>query len=423
MLEQDIPGRDHTEQEFSQVFDDRNSDEDNLSDNDAAKDAAKISVYSEPRMGPNMVYTLIYSTKTPVRYRYMLLEKILSNLVGGHEDVNSEPYICLSYASGKCYVNSNFIGHALLYDLPTTIEDAISVTIDLGMRQLWVDQYCIDQSDEEDKMKTIQDMYLIYGGADVTIIAASGQDASAGLSGVRGTPQNIRQLISSGRHNFWLSRDITISFGSSVWNTRGWTHQGGLLSKRRLAFTDARLYYQCCEECFLEEFHPSSKDSEELNGRYLKLFPSSPNEHFWINDRLRNYFTGRLTHDSGSLNAFQGILNQSLGTRHFHGIYFNYSQHLPFIALGSFLNNMSWRIIHGAAQPRMVPEQTTTTEFPSWTWAAYKALYPNTQDQLELDHDDGRMKCYNGLAVRIPGKELARPSLGAELPSHGLTPS
>ncbi|KAF2786839.1 HET-domain-containing protein, partial [Melanomma pulvis-pyrius CBS 109.77] len=165
-----------------------------------------------------------------------------------------EPYICLSYVWGKYSTISTFDGAALPSGLPQTIEDAIFVALELGIPQLWVDQYCINQKDLEEKMKTIQDMNLIYGGAELTIVAASGEDASGGLPGIRGTPRQIRRLVKSGDCTFWMSKDISMSFRSSRWNTRGWTYQEGLLSRRRLVFTDARLYCQCNEGYYVEAF-------------------------------------------------------------------------------------------------------------------------------------------------------------------------
>jgi len=69
-------------------------------------------------------------------------------------------------------------------DLPLTIEDAITVTKAIRFQYLWVDQYCIDQGDENEKQRQIQQMNLIYKCADLTIIAAAGDGRNYGLPGV-----------------------------------------------------------------------------------------------------------------------------------------------------------------------------------------------------------------------------------------------
>jgi hypothetical protein len=73
-------------------------------------------------------------------------------------------------------------------DVPKTVEDAMFVTINLEIPSLWVDRYCIDQSNPEEKHDIIRNMNRIYEGADITIIAATGDDSQYGLPGVRGTP-------------------------------------------------------------------------------------------------------------------------------------------------------------------------------------------------------------------------------------------
>ena len=75
----------------------------------------------------------------------------------------------------------------LLESVPRVVEDAIIVTRRLGWRYLWVDRYCINQDDKEEKHDQIKEMDKIYRNAIVTIIAAAGNDASFGLPGVGAT--------------------------------------------------------------------------------------------------------------------------------------------------------------------------------------------------------------------------------------------
>jgi hypothetical protein len=55
----------------------------------------------------------------------------------------------------------------------------------IGERYLWVDSLCIVQDDPQEKHGQIANMDAIYGNAILTINAAAGQDANAGLPGVR----------------------------------------------------------------------------------------------------------------------------------------------------------------------------------------------------------------------------------------------
>jgi hypothetical protein len=45
--------------------------------------------------------------------------------------------------------------------MPSTISDAIDVTLKIGLRYLWVDRFCINHDDADDKHKIIQNMDAI----------------------------------------------------------------------------------------------------------------------------------------------------------------------------------------------------------------------------------------------------------------------
>jgi hypothetical protein len=81
--------------------------------------------------------------------------------------------------------------------LPRVISDAISVVSVLQERYLWIDALCVVQDDPEDKQALIPHMDVIYRQAVATIVALSGQDASAGLPGVRPNYRNSRLLFTS----------------------------------------------------------------------------------------------------------------------------------------------------------------------------------------------------------------------------------
>jgi heterokaryon incompatibility protein (HET) len=122
--------------------------------------------------------------------------------------------------------------------LPTVLpEDAITVTLTVGFRYLWVDKYCLSQ-DSHKKHHEIQQMGLIYVCSELTIIAAAGESEREGLPGVskrlkrsqRIVEHEDIQVISTMPHLRHLIRNLS-------WMTRGWTLQEGLLARRRPVFT------------------------------------------------------------------------------------------------------------------------------------------------------------------------------------------
>lgn len=104
----------------------------------------------------------------------------------------SIPYVALSYVWGKTNMlktQTPFLeafGRPGAFEQqkpPRTIYEAMEVTAKLGYRYLWVDALCIVQDKLEMKHQLIRSMAAIYGQADVTLVAASGHHADAGLSG------------------------------------------------------------------------------------------------------------------------------------------------------------------------------------------------------------------------------------------------
>jgi hypothetical protein len=102
------------------------------------------------------------------------------------------PYLALSYCWGgdqrhkttkRSMLHSNGAVNVSL--LPATIRDAISVTINLGYKYLWVDSLCIIQDDQQDRMAEIAKMPTIYSNAICTIAASFPAKASEGFLGDR----------------------------------------------------------------------------------------------------------------------------------------------------------------------------------------------------------------------------------------------
>lgn len=317
-------------------------------------------------------------------------------------------FVALSYVWGgppsEPKEPQNQVDH-LPRKLPLTIEDAITVTKDLGFQYLWVDQYCIDQEDQADKARQISQMNLIYKSADLTIIAAGGDSCQSGLPGVSDWRRDILDpfvlddVFTFGirpREEFYHP-----SFENGSWHTRGWTFQEGLLSRRLLVFTDTAMHYEC-------KGHESEAWQSEMSGGVecehydvsraytdYDRFPSvvGPNsvliesegkldretfgdiQHrgfvssLWTYMRLATRYTTRsLSYESDGLNAFRGVANE---LQNFNYPVFNLSG-IPFVAskstrvtemlaLNSFLRGLEWQSGSDG--------EAHNLEFPSWSWA------------------------------------------------------
>ena len=110
--------------------------------------------------------------------------------------------------------------------LPTTISDAMNLVSRLGIRYLWVDSLCLVQDNSVDVREGLKAMGRIYEHASLTIVAASGDNANAGLPGVRSGSrkrQDILREVQPGIHlGMFLSPDHLLK--RSVYETRAWTY-------------------------------------------------------------------------------------------------------------------------------------------------------------------------------------------------------
>lgn len=124
----------------------------------------------------------------------------------------------------------------------------MTVTRQIDLRYLWVDALCIVQDSEKDKHKQIDRMDGIYSSALLTIVAASGKHADDGLAGIsraRKISQRV-ELVDGLMFALPLPDHMSLESDRSLfWNSRGWTYQEKVLSKRLLVFTDYQVYFKC----------------------------------------------------------------------------------------------------------------------------------------------------------------------------------
>jgi hypothetical protein len=140
-------------------------------------------------------------------------------------------YVALSYVWGQPLAKNdgsarscNQLGGNLPSNLPETIRDAMTVTLRLGYRYLWVDKYCINQAlDSNELEEQLAGMGAIYHGAVVTIIAAAGNDTSYGLPGIGSRPRVPQPSIKI-NGTTWVSGSENTHSPTrlSKWATRGW---------------------------------------------------------------------------------------------------------------------------------------------------------------------------------------------------------
>lgn len=356
-----------------------------------------------------------------------LIDCVTRKLVSvGDNSIQNPRFVALSYVWGPKMGRTTFAEY-LPSKLPLTIRDAMTVTKDLGLQYLWVDQYCIDQSDHGDKDRQIRHMDLIYKCADITIIAAAGYDCDYGLPGVSDRSRDVLDP-------FLLDGNLTFGvcpyniahkkqhWETGSWHTRGWTFQEAHLSRRRLVFSDTAMHFECMRhgECQTEMFGgvecadidavekhysvDSRSESPDSNNYWYDIEPvvgnltlsrpakldenlPQPVPHQNLEASILSYtelvaqYTRRkLSHTSDGLNAFRGAAN---ALAQFDPPVYNIAG-VPFVVHGhgedsladtTFSYGLAWWASEGGV--------VTDSNFPSWSWGnarVWNVLWNDEQD-------------------------------------------
>ena len=125
----------------------------------------------------------------------------------------------------------------------------MEVTQKLGLDYLWVDRYCIPQHDKEKKQHQIKNMHSIYRQAHFTIVAAAGDGPEFGLPGVNSTRDLPPYLLIENRLFVSNAGDLlsnsNVRIHKSSWNSRAWTYQEKIFSRKILYFTKIRVVFHC----------------------------------------------------------------------------------------------------------------------------------------------------------------------------------
>lgn len=302
-------------------------------------------------------------------YSLTLIDVKLKQLV---DMPSNTTYIALSYVWGGVQLFRNvmnrrtelYMAHSISVDneaIPLTIRDAIQLVRDLGERYLWVDSMCICQDNIENKMNQIMNMGNIYSQALLTIIAASGSDANAGLPGVQARPRKSAQRVEYVQNMVLVNelcnlRDI---IEPSYWNSRGWTYQEAQLSNRCIIFCKTHVFFRCNQVLFKEDSGTRNVAARGDRARRIR----AERQPIWrsYQKAIAEYTKRSLSDESDAVNAFRGLAD--LLQAAFKG---DFLFGLPETELDFALLWQPASLIR-----RRVHPQTQKPLFPSWSWAGW----------------------------------------------------
>ena len=276
--------------------------------------------------------------------------------------------------------------------LPKVIEDSIELVDALGETYIWVDALCIVQDDDDHKERQINQMAAVYGCAVVTIVPVPNtmdpQKACEGLPRFNpNLPRREQKIACVTNLNLTVPFEAVLGMVSrSRWDTRAWTYQECLLSRRILFFTSSQVYFQCrcsvfCEDCVGEIdtsrtfispctnlWNPGAPEaysaaSHAFGSLHLDVEPYSTPSRSLIAYRtcVETYSARQLTFISDALKAFVGVqdaLQYLMNTKFIFG--------MP----EKFLDIALLFTIRGR-KLRTTKHQLRNCSVPSWSWIGW----------------------------------------------------
>ncbi|KAG2120525.1 heterokaryon incompatibility protein-domain-containing protein [Suillus discolor] len=286
--------------------------------------------------------------------------------------------------------------------LPSTILDTIQLVRQLGERYLWIDALCIVQDDPKDKTVQIGVMELIYGSSAFTIFAAGGTSAHDPLPGIRPGTRDPKQQIAKiqGLH---LAVPLILpceAIASSAWDTRGWTYQEVMLSRRRIFLTPHHVHFECGKDIWSEDVIaerinlPWASHPLKYGGTGSFTFARAPLQgtssaymsHYM--SIIGKYTRRRLTMESDIVNAVTALINAM--AKGFKlaggnpGRAFRFG--MPIVDLELAL---VWQPTPNASCVRRATGDGNMTLWPSWSWAAWRGAVQYSEVSLFVDAQNG----------------------------------
>lgn len=322
----------------------------------------------------------------------LLVDVVEERLVDGNQDSR---YIALSYVWGGWggakvtlaswdsfdFLRTKGAFRSPTLQLPNVLRDAMSFVRSIGERYLWCDAICVFQDNRAQKYQQIAQMDIIYRRALLTIIALSGKHGNQTLPGVqKDSRQPIVSVSEAGGGVRFIARalNLTVLAAESIYESRAWTFQEKLLSRRCLMMTKNQVFFCCSLKCFREDEDLLDSPDQRLKRSKLYLhnaglaaIQNSSDVFDLYTNLVKDYTNRNLTNPSDILDAFRGI-----------------SKVLEGLLRDSFIMGLPRSHVHDALlwTPRSSIQIRPVLSIPSWSWAAYTGQicyhWPNSTDMM-----------------------------------------
>lgn len=255
--------------------------------------------------------------------------------------------------------------------LAPIVRHAMSLTLALGERFLWVDALCVVQGDNTGTKHQLNLMGAFYASALLTIVVANGDSVTGiqGLKGVSSSREAKQALIPFGEETL-IFPQTHICLGE--YDTRGWTYQEYIMSQRRLIFAGQRMHWECpcCdwheEVICTSEIYPKHLFNEPDRNLIFRGLP----DNISLERFIRGYNSCDFTYQEDVLPGISGLL--SLASRSFTGGFLCGLPEMFFDrALGwAGSGDLRRRVASGRPEEQRLSHSLGI--LPSWSWIGWE---------------------------------------------------
>ncbi|KAF1844442.1 HET-domain-containing protein [Cucurbitaria berberidis CBS 394.84] len=202
--------------------------------------------------------------------------------------------------------------------IPRTFDDAIHITLELGIRFIWIDALCIVQDSAKEWEQEAAKMKDIYSGSVLNIAASDSSGSEGGcfpikdsvvqtfhLAQVEGPELVVKLQPGDTRH---LTKQTILS-------SRGWVLQEQLLSHRMISCMGDELHWECSEAYETEAGVHFSDHTSDMRGvpRMYQCPANLQQDGMWrswmvnFSERKFTFWNDRLPALSGIVENYQEI--------------------------------------------------------------------------------------------------------------------
>ncbi|KAK3391184.1 hypothetical protein B0H63DRAFT_447249 [Podospora didyma] len=212
--------------------------------------------------------------------------------------------ICIPY-------EANYRSKILWDSLSNTYQEGIVVTRKLGIPYIRIDSLCIIRGDPDEWQRESSRMASVFSGAVLTLAATDAEDGNAGLFLTSLEPPIETTYDEDGAPTLLQSPAADkLLIHVSFLNSRAWSLQELVLSRRTVHFTTNQLYWQC-KELFLSEdgliqndtFASSQQDFMHQPLDFSKTEVAL--EYWWM--WVKDYSTRKISVGKDWVPAFAGV--------------------------------------------------------------------------------------------------------------------